>query len=184
MKQKDRPRIGAVVRSYFRARWYGIVVKHDFHPRYPHIVGCLITHDRKGNPMRRVVYKTLSCGWLKELPHKEDDMAARVRQRYQKEMNKDNTTPPKKTSEEKILRHMADYSDTSGWADGWTVSQLRSFCGIPASTLRRALRKLHKRGLVFKVLGEPIPHWRSIKSVPEDTRSNHNSNYKNEGQTL
>lgn len=66
-KQSKTEKIGARVRSTFRARWFGVVVENGL-THGDRCVVVRITHDRNGRPIRKPGSKrnlhTLSAGWL------------------------------------------------------------------------------------------------------------------------
>lgn len=70
MPKKKRHTIGTVVRSRFRAPWYGVVVDHDLGPGSL-VVAVRRTHDRRGNPMRKVDLRTYSSHWLVPVPRED-----------------------------------------------------------------------------------------------------------------
>ena len=67
--------VGTRVRSHFKAPWTGYVlekVRSERDTRYRshknHLVVCMITHDRHGNPMRKPKRSmTLSTYWLEAI---------------------------------------------------------------------------------------------------------------------
>ena len=56
--------VGTKVRSAYRARWYGVIVRRD--ETTPHCVWIRQTHDRCGRPMRKERTVRLSIAWLEE----------------------------------------------------------------------------------------------------------------------
>jgi hypothetical protein len=58
---KKRPVIGRRVRSLYKARWTGIIEDYTLHPTAGCIAHVRITHDRRGNPVRK--QKLYSYNW-------------------------------------------------------------------------------------------------------------------------
>lgn len=64
-EQITKPRVGMRVRSFYRAAWYGEIVELLLGGD-GNCVRVRVTHDRRGNPMRKAKLHTLSAGWLVE----------------------------------------------------------------------------------------------------------------------
>ena len=68
-KSKTKYRVGDTVKSNFRARWIGVVIKVD-----GEITSIVPMIDRYGNPQRRRLVKQLHCDWLEPANLNSDDI--------------------------------------------------------------------------------------------------------------
>lgn len=60
---KGDPKVGAFVRSHFRARWTGVVIDVEKRKDYEPLVTCVIVRDRHGNLLKSRRTRRLSVHW-------------------------------------------------------------------------------------------------------------------------
>ncbi len=82
-KRGDSITVGTRVRSHYRARWTGVVVEDSGKNHCGgYLVRCLVTHDRRGNPVRKsFTSMVLDTAWLETLdPAPSDKVRTHVAQ--------------------------------------------------------------------------------------------------------
>jgi hypothetical protein len=60
-------KIGSRVRSLYKSRWTGVVVSLDIQGDGRCLASVEVTHDQRGNPMRKPIVRKLHIDWLELL---------------------------------------------------------------------------------------------------------------------